>query len=100
MIQRWSIARRLFAANLLFVVALTAIVGTAVFLDARDHAYDEAGRRMAGIATTVAASGCDVRYLDMSKVLTGADLDETATHPSRAGFDKMADVWYPAVRAL
>lgn len=54
MIQRWSIARRLFAANLLFVVALTAIVGTAVFLDARDHAYDEAGRRMAGIATTVA----------------------------------------------
>ncbi|WP_026538765.1 sensor histidine kinase [Arthrobacter sp. 9MFCol3.1] len=54
MIRRWSIARRLFAANLLFVVALTAIVGTAVFLDARDHAYEEAGRRMAGIATTVA----------------------------------------------
>lgn len=54
MIRRWSIARRLFAANLLFVVALTAIVGTAVFIDARDHAYDEAGRRMAGIATTVA----------------------------------------------
>lgn len=54
MIQRWSIARRLFAANLLFIVALTAIVGTATFVDARDHAYDEAGRRMAGIATTVA----------------------------------------------
>ncbi|GIU57168.1 sensor histidine kinase [Arthrobacter sp. NicSoilC12] len=54
MIRRWSIARRLFAANLLFVVALTAIVGTAVFVDARDHAYDEAGRRMAGIATAVA----------------------------------------------
>ncbi|MEY9776071.1 two-component system CitB family sensor kinase [Arthrobacter sp. MW3 TE3886] len=35
-------------------MALTAIVGTAVFLDARDHAYEEAGRRMAGIATTVA----------------------------------------------
>ena len=55
MIQRWSIARRLFVAHLLFVVALTAIVGTATFVDARDHAYDEAGRRMAGIATTVAA---------------------------------------------
>ena len=54
MIRRWSIARRLFAANLLFVVGLTAIVGTAVFLDARDHAYEEAGRRMAGIATAVA----------------------------------------------
>ena len=54
MIQRWSIARRLFVAQLLFVVALTAIVGTATFVDARDHAYDEAGRRMAGIATAVA----------------------------------------------
>lgn len=54
MIHRWSIARRLFAANLLFIVALTAIVGTATFVDARDQAYDEAGRRMAGIATTVA----------------------------------------------
>jgi sensor histidine kinase regulating citrate/malate metabolism len=54
MIHRWSIARRLFAANLLFIVALTAIVGTAAFVDARDQAYDEAGRRMAGIATTVA----------------------------------------------
>ncbi|SDL82911.1 sensor histidine kinase [Arthrobacter sp. ok362] len=54
MIHRWSIARRLFVAQLLFVVALTAIVGTAAFVDSRDRAYDEAGRRMAGIATTVA----------------------------------------------
>lgn len=54
MIHRWSIARRLFVAHLLFVVALTAIVGTAAFVDARDHAYDEAGRRMAGIATAIA----------------------------------------------
>ena len=54
MIHRWSIARRLFVAQLLFIVALTAIVGTATFVDARDHAYDEAGRRMAGIATAVA----------------------------------------------
>ncbi|MDF9751675.1 sensor histidine kinase [Arthrobacter sp. ES3-54] len=54
MIQRWSIARRLFVAQLLFVVALTAIVGTATFVDTRDHAYEEGGRRMAGIATTVA----------------------------------------------
>jgi two-component system CitB family sensor kinase len=54
MIHRWSIARRLFVAHLLFILALTAIVGTAAFVDARDHAYDEAARRMAGIATTVA----------------------------------------------
>lgn len=54
MIHHWSIARRLFVAHLLFMLALTAIVGTATFVDARDHAYEEAGRRMAGIATAVA----------------------------------------------
>jgi sensor histidine kinase regulating citrate/malate metabolism len=56
MIHRWSIARRLFVANLLIVLAFTAIVGTATFLDARDHAYEEAGRRMAGVAAAVAAN--------------------------------------------
>lgn len=54
MIHRWSIARRLFVAHLLFMLALTAVVGTATFVDARDHAYDEAGRRMAAVATTMA----------------------------------------------
>ncbi|MBT2550023.1 sensor histidine kinase [Arthrobacter sp. ISL-65] len=54
MIHRWSIARRLFVANLLFMLALTAIVGTAVFVDARDHAYEEAGRRMGVLATSIA----------------------------------------------
>ena len=54
MIHHWSIARRLFVAHLLFMLALTAVVGTATYVDARDHAYQEAGRRMAGIATSVA----------------------------------------------
>ncbi|MEV8041588.1 ATP-binding protein [Arthrobacter sp. NPDC080082] len=54
MIHHWSIARRLFVAHLLFMLALTAVVGTATYVDARDHAYQEAGRRMAGIATAVA----------------------------------------------
>ncbi|MET3951912.1 sensor histidine kinase [Arthrobacter sp. UYEF36] len=54
MIHRWSIARRLFVAHLLFMLTLTAIVGTATFVDARDQAYDEAGRRMAAVATAVA----------------------------------------------
>jgi two-component system, CitB family, sensor kinase len=56
MIHRWSIARRLFVANLLIVVAFTAIVGTATFVDARDRAYDEAGRRMTSVAAAVAAN--------------------------------------------
>ncbi|MDQ0078052.1 sensor histidine kinase [Arthrobacter oryzae] len=52
--HKWSIARRLFVAHLVFMLALTATVGTATFIDARDHSYDEAGRRMSGIATAVA----------------------------------------------
>ena len=52
--HKWSIARRLFVAHLLFMLALTATVGTATFIDARDHAYNEAGRRMSGIATAIA----------------------------------------------
>jgi sensor histidine kinase regulating citrate/malate metabolism len=56
MIHRWSIARRLFVANLLIVLAFTAIVGTATFIDARDHAYEEAGRRMTAVAAAVAAN--------------------------------------------
>jgi sensor histidine kinase regulating citrate/malate metabolism len=54
MIHRWSIARRLFVANLLFMLTLTAFVGTAVFVDARDHAYEEAGSRMGVLATSIA----------------------------------------------
>lgn len=56
MIHRWSIARRLFVANLLIVVAFIAIVGSAAYVDARDRAYEEAGERMAGIAAAVAAA--------------------------------------------
>src|SRR5215218_2192846 len=56
MIHRWSIARRLFVANLLIVVSFIAIVGTATFIDARDRTYDEAGRRMTGVAAAIAAN--------------------------------------------
>ncbi|MDQ0924070.1 two-component system CitB family sensor kinase [Pseudarthrobacter sp. W1I19] len=56
MIHRWSIARRLFVANLLIVVSFIAIVGTATFIDARDRTYEEAGRRMTGVAAAIAAN--------------------------------------------
>lgn len=56
MIHRWSIARRLFVANLLIVLAFIAIAGTATYVDARDRSYEEAGRRMTGVAAAVAAN--------------------------------------------
>nr|WP_258190970.1 PAS domain-containing protein [Arthrobacter sp. PAMC25284] len=86
MIHPWSIARRLFVAHLLFVLALTALLGTATFVDARDQAYDEAGQRMAAIASAVAdnplvldaASAPDPSALLQSyalKVMADADAD-------------------------
>ena len=72
MIHHWSIARRLFAAHLLFMLTLTAIVGTATFVDARDQAYDEAGRRMAAVATAVADA----------RPLTALGVARSATVPS------------------
>jgi len=44
--HRWSIARRLFVANLLFVLVLTAVFGAFSVLEARDRAYEDAGSRM------------------------------------------------------
>ncbi|MDR6417256.1 sensor histidine kinase [Pseudarthrobacter sulfonivorans] len=86
MIHRWSIARRLFVANLLIVVAFIAIVGTATFLDARDRAYDEAERRMTGVAAAVAANPLVLQAADQPdpsaalqpyalKVMEGADAE-------------------------
>ncbi|MCZ2403503.1 sensor histidine kinase [Paenarthrobacter sp. Z7-10] len=56
MFQNWSIARRLFVGQLVFLLALTAVVGTAAVLDSRDRLYGQAEERMAAIATTIADS--------------------------------------------
>ena len=54
--REWSIARRLFLAHALFVVVLTAVVGTVLFVDARDRGYDETSARMLAVATAIADS--------------------------------------------
>ncbi|MFF1830944.1 ATP-binding protein [Paenarthrobacter sp. NPDC058040] len=54
MFHTWSIARRLFVANLLFVLVLTAAFGAFSVVEARDRAYDDAGSRMRAIATSIA----------------------------------------------
>ncbi|WP_426302946.1 sensor histidine kinase [Arthrobacter sp. R-11] len=56
MIRRWSIARRLFVANVLFVLVLSVVLGTAAIIDARQRTYDDAGRRMQTVAAAVAAN--------------------------------------------
>jgi sensor histidine kinase regulating citrate/malate metabolism len=54
MIRGWSIARRLFLAHFILIVALTAFVGAALFIDARDRGYAETESRMLSVATAIA----------------------------------------------
>ncbi|MDJ0378590.1 sensor histidine kinase [Cryobacterium sp. PH31-L1] len=54
--REWSIAKRLFFANALFIVVLTVFVATAFFVDARDRGYIETSDRMLAVATAIADS--------------------------------------------
>jgi two-component system CitB family sensor kinase len=54
--RRWSIARRLFTANLLFVLLLTAGVASVMVVDAGSRTYDQTRQRMLSIATALADS--------------------------------------------
>lgn len=47
------------------------------------------------VVDQVKASGCDVVFVDLRAGLTDADILDR--HPTRAGYDKMAAAWYPAV---
>ncbi len=54
--RRWSIARRLFAANLLFVLLLSAAVAAVMVADAGSRTYEQTRQRMLSVATTLADS--------------------------------------------
>ena len=52
--QGWSIARRLFLANALVIMAITVFAGTAAFVDARDRGFVAAEERMLSVASAIA----------------------------------------------
>lgn len=54
--RKWSIARRLFAANLLFVLLLSSTLATVMIADAGSRTYEQTRQRMLSIATTLADS--------------------------------------------
>jgi lysophospholipase L1-like esterase len=54
----------------------------------------------AALADVVAARGQRVSYVDAFSALDVADLDADGIHLSAGGYDKLAAVWHPAVRAL
>jgi sensor histidine kinase regulating citrate/malate metabolism len=54
--KQMSLARRLLAILVLAVVALTAFIGTAMYVDARDQTDQNAGRRTLAVAQAIADS--------------------------------------------
>ena len=53
----------------------------------------------AGVEAMVAAKATpQVRFVDLNAVMTTADLVD-GVHPNRAGYDKMAAVWFEALSA-
>ncbi|MHA7304338.1 sensor histidine kinase [Arthrobacter sp. TMN-49] len=54
--RKWSIARRLFAANLLFVLLLSATLAAVMVADAGSRTYEQTRQRMLSVATTLAVS--------------------------------------------
>lgn len=52
----WSIAHRLFVANLVFVVLLTAGLATILVADAGSRTYEQTSQRMLSVATSLADS--------------------------------------------
>lgn len=54
--RKWSIARRLFAANLLFVLLLSSALAAVMVADAGSRTYEQTRQRMLSIATALADS--------------------------------------------
>ncbi|MHA7271719.1 sensor histidine kinase [Arthrobacter sp. HLT1-20] len=54
--RKWSIARRLFAANLLFVLLLSSALAAVMIADAGSRTYEQTRQRMLSVATTLADS--------------------------------------------
>jgi lysophospholipase L1-like esterase len=64
--------------------------------ESRARTYNAA---IPGVVSRQAAAGRHVHLVDMHAALTTADLSD-GTHPTRAGYDKMAAVWYNALRSV
>ena len=107
-LRDWSIARRLFVGNLLFILLATAMVTAALYFDARDRSYSQAEDRMTSIAMTIADNPLVLTAANSSnpsaslqpyaqKVMSGARVDFITimapdrtrwTHPNPAEIGK------------
>jgi two-component system CitB family sensor kinase len=107
-IHDWSIARRLFVAQALFMLVLTVMVTTALFVDSRDRYYLQAQERMLSVSTAIAVNPLVLQAATSAdptavlepyaeRVMAGADIDFITimapdrtrwTHPNPAEIGK------------
>lgn len=67
-------------------------------LDSRVNTYNSA---LPGVVAATQSTGCSTSYFDMNSYLTASDISTSDyTHPTMAGYDKMALAWYPYVSHL
>ncbi len=67
-------------------------------LDSRVTTYNAA---IPGVVTTSQGQGCKTTYFNMNSYLVASDIATSDnTHPTMAGYDKMAEAWYPYVSSL
>ena len=51
-----------------------------------------------GVVMTRTNAGKHVIYVDMFSALTNSDLGSDQVHPNEGGYEKMAVVWYKAIK--
>jgi lysophospholipase L1-like esterase len=72
-------------------------VAQIVPLSGQDQNINNFNSQIPGIVQNKVNSGKPVYMVDMYSALTTADLQD-GVHPNRTGYDKMADVWFSAIR--
>jgi lysophospholipase L1-like esterase len=55
--------------------------------------------KVPGVVAAVVSEGCRATFVDMHKSIHASDLAD-GHHPTLAGYNKMADVWYPYLAPL
>jgi lysophospholipase L1-like esterase len=72
-------------------------VSSIIPLPFADSAVRTYNQQIPGIVQSKANEGKPVYFVEMYSALSTSDLDDNV-HPNRTGYDKMADVWFDAIR--
>jgi lysophospholipase L1-like esterase len=77
-------------------VLVSNLIGS-IGAEAQDAAFD---RAVPGVVTAVRATGCNAIFVDVHKSVPVSYLGPDGDHPTLAGYNKLADVWYAALAPM